>query len=375
MGVLQAAGLLGAALLAISGLVVGLAAATAARKLVRQAGERRRATIEATVRPLLIRIMAEEAVDPAAFPSDRASRRTLEGLAREFMPTVGGPSRAALVELLERRGAVTRARARTHRAGAVGRARAAEFLGWSGSAGALDDLVRLLGDQHPDVRPVAARALGRLGDPAAAAPLLGALDGRRALPTGVVSMALLRLGPAAVPALRAGLAAGSAAVRSTSAELLGLLGADEAVDDLLAALGRDDFELRVKAARALGRISSPRAALALAGHLAPGTPDPLRAVVAMALGRIGAPEAVPALRAAVADEHHRIAHNAAASLAQLGERGRDALRQLAEAGAAEGADAAAASAGGHAAEALARAALADRTLPGQQRGVTLAGGA
>ena len=74
---------------------------------------------------------------------------------------------------------------RTHRPGPVGRARAAELLGAAGYSEARPELELLLSDRHPAVR-AAARALGKLGDPAAVPALSSALQNRRAAPAGVV---------------------------------------------------------------------------------------------------------------------------------------------------------------------------------------------
>jgi len=80
---------------------------------------------------------------------------------------------------------------------------------------ARDDLVRLLADRDPEVRLVAARALGELGDAAAAAPLLQSLAGPRPVPLRVVARSLARLGSGTGPTLVEGLAADSALARGS----------------------------------------------------------------------------------------------------------------------------------------------------------------
>ena len=80
----------------------------------------------------------------------------------------------------------------------VRRAIAAERLGNAGVPTTARSVIRLLEDRHADVRIVAARALGKMGNPGAVAPLLNALDCERPVPMSIVTMALLHIGPSVV---------------------------------------------------------------------------------------------------------------------------------------------------------------------------------
>src|SRR5436305_8403681 len=190
------------ALWAVTGLLVGLTLLTAAHKTLRAARDRRRARIEAIVRPSLLALLAEDGPDPAALRlSGRGAGDSLEELATALLTKLRGEDRRVLERLLAAHGVLERARRRARRPGPVGRARAAELLGASGYDEARPELQLLLSDREPSVRATAARALGKLGDPAAVPALPASLESRRSVPAGVVTMGLLHIGPAVAPAL------------------------------------------------------------------------------------------------------------------------------------------------------------------------------
>ena len=317
------AGGFSAALVAVTVLLALLLLATAARKALRNAAERRRARLERVVRPALMRYLAEDEPDPAGLDiAGRAAGRSLDTLAAGLLPKLRGEDRDTLARVLAERGAIARARRRTRLPGAVSRARAAELLGAAGDGESVGDLRRLLHDKSPDVRAAAARALGKLGDAQAVLGLLAALEGAHAVPTGVVTMALLHVGPSAVGALREGLAADRpAAVRQVSAELLGRLGATEAVDELITMLwGDPDAGVRACAAGALGRIGLPRASGPLIACI---TDDDSRLVcetAIAALGMLGGEDGIAALGAVLVCGDHGFARRAADALSHCGPR-------------------------------------------------------
>jgi HEAT repeat protein len=186
--------------------------------------------------------------------------------------------------------------------------------------------VRRLADRDPEVRQVAARALGRSGDPAAAQPLLACLAGG-SVPPRVVSQALLRLGSGAEPALVAALVEEDELIRAVAVEILGLSSAVSASRVVQACLMADEsLEVRIRAARSLGRVGLPTALRPLLDATASDQPAPLRAVAARALGELGHPSAVPRLRDLLMDPVHRVAANAGRSLTLLGANGITALR-------------------------------------------------
>jgi HEAT repeat protein len=319
------------ALLCVSAALALLATATAVRKSVRRAADRRRSRIEANVRPRLMQLLASDGESEAdlAEVGGRAGR-VLESVTASLLSKLRGEDRAAVVRMLDARGKVDTARRDLHRFGTVRRARAAEFLGAVGAASAYDDLVRVLHGRNAELRGVAARALGRLGIAEPVEPLLASLDGPRSIPVGVVTMALLHIGPPAeAPLGDIGLAHESALARQISAELLGVLGAYDAVPGLMALANDDPIPaVRRAALWALGRIGHPQAVDTLIACLEQDS-SVLSASAARSLGQVGSPQAVPALADAVCHEDHSVAHRAAEALTRLGRPGREALDDLA----------------------------------------------
>jgi hypothetical protein len=255
---------------------------------------------------------------------------TFEQLSIALLPKLRGADRDTLVAALEQRGVLERARRRTARLGAVGRARAAELLGNAGDVRALPALTRLLSDRDPDVRTVAARALGKLG-PSAVAPLLEALTGRRPVPADIVTMALVHAGAAGADDLISGLDPGRPArVRAVAAELLGQLGALSAAASLAQTLGDDpDLATRTAAARSLGRLGLREGVAQLLAALREDEPSELRIAAAHALGKIGGDAAVRALTLLLASCETELTRAAADGLAACGVAGRSVLEQAA----------------------------------------------
>lgn len=346
------------ALLSIALLVGALALAIVLARWARAWAAARRARVVAPVRPVLLAALAEEdpprrnALVHTLVTLDSRAWRALEPTVADLLGKLRGEAHTLLRDLVDRSGGVARARANTRRLGAVRRARSAELLGSLEDPRVTGDLVRLLADRDPEVRQVAARALGRCGDSLGAAPLLEALVGG-AVPARVVAQALLRLGPAAQPALVDALRHDDELVRAVAVETLGLTSAVTASRAIEGALGRDDsVEVRIRAARSLGRVGLPSSLPSLLAATSSDQPVALRIVSARALGDLGHPGAVERLRDLLSDPVHRVAANASRSLAALGGRGVAALE--AAAGNDTGCPAAA-----HAREALARWRLAE----------------
>lgn len=340
-------------LVSIAALVAVLGVAIVVVRTARRIGATRREKKTSLVRPYLLALLAEEDQEVAQdmlarlLDVDRRTWRALEPTVGQLLGKLRGDSHGLLRTLIELRGTVARARVRVHRYGAVGRARAAELLGGLEDRAVTPDLVRRLADRDPEVRQVAARALGRSGDPAAAGPLLACLAGN-AVPPRVVSQALLRLGHGAEPALVEALDEEDELIRAVAVEILGLSSAVSASRVVQSCLtGDPSLEVRIRAARSLGRVGLPGALRPLLDATRPDQPAPLRAVAARALGELGHPSAVPVLRDLLMDPVHRVASNAGRSLAMLGDKGITALRAEIEIQP-DGAGA------GHAREALAR---------------------
>lgn len=200
---------------------------------------------------------------------------------------------------------------------------------WAPPGGRLPVLTGMLGDRNLEVRCVAVRALGAIGDAKAAPPLVALLVSSRPVPASLVAVALVRLCPGPEAVLVEALDSRSDLVRAMAAEVLGLAGAVTAGTALLSVLVSDSSEdVRVRAARALGRIGVPSSLPALTEAVTSGQSAGLRAAAAAALGELGSPVAVPVLRTALDDESAAVARTAAGALVALGTAGITALRGL-----------------------------------------------
>lgn len=321
---------------AIGVLVVALALLTVARRWSNRRREARRLAVAEPLRPLLLTLVAGEPDETeeaarALVALDRPRWRAIEPDLEAMLVKVRGETHESVVRVLEQRGSLARALHRLTSRDPVQRARGAELLGACRREGAAEDLVELLADPDPEVRTVAARALGRIGSPRAALPLLATIGTRADVPPRIVATALLRIGVAAHPALVTAMSDPEALRRATAAEIAGLDGAVTAVDGLLRLLEHDEaVEVRIRAARALGRIGMPRSTPVLVAATGDDQPVALRTVAARALGELGDPAAVPRLAELAAGPDHRVASNAAGSLVRSGGTGLAALSALAD---------------------------------------------
>ncbi|GIJ52234.1 hypothetical protein Val02_91200 [Virgisporangium aliadipatigenens] len=306
---------------------------TIGSRFVRRARERRRTRLAAPARRMLLALAAGDddpdlverlaAVEPQVW-------NAVEPAAVAMLGKVRGEAHAALVMVFVRRGAGERARRDLHRWGAVRRARAAEVLGNLGARNAVGDLCALLQDPDPDVRVVAARALGRIGDPTAAERLLHSVAGRRGVPPQLVAHALIKLGIAAQGEVVAALESRHDIVRAAAVEALGLIGAAGTAHEVERRLREDtSFEVRMRAVRALGRLGSRAALQPLIDASNDDLPVPLRAEAAEALGDLGSPAAAAHLGTLLCDPNYRVAHNAARALLKLGKKGFATLNEVA----------------------------------------------
>ena len=258
--------------------------------------------------------------------------RAVEPTAAAMLAKLRGETRDALATVFERRGIGHRALADLDRHDPVRRAGAAEILGSLRRRDAVLALCARLSDRDPEVRLVAIRALGHIGDPAATGPLLATLATTDPAPVHLVADALEKLDSGADAALLDALTHPEARVRATVLDTLRLRGTTGAEALVITALyGDESDEVRRRAAAVLGRTGG-RAALdplLRAANLDPSTA--VRSAAARALGDLGQRAAVPGLVGLLEDRRHRVAHEAAGALTRLGEPGLGALREVAAA--------------------------------------------
>jgi HEAT repeat protein len=312
---------------AVSSVVLGLLitvhhVASARRRHLREQEAQR-------LRPLVFRLLSDPDALPELVALDRRAWAAVEPTVISLLGNVSGAAREQLVVLLVRRGVLDSARRGLLSRRAHLRIESVHVVGLLRSREDLPRVVSLTGDPHPEVRVAAARTLGALADVRAARPLLGRLTGSRPIPPHVVAHSLLALGAAAHPVLVDALRHPHATVRAVAAEVLGF-GGVVAAFPLLVHLLREDTELpvRLAAVRALARTGTPATAAVLIGFVGRGSPDELRIAAAEALGVLGDPAAADTLGFLLAEEPHRLAHNASRSLLRLGDHGRTTLAKV-----------------------------------------------
>lgn len=314
------------ALITLSAACLLLGALTALRRRWRRRSDRRAAALLEPLRPSLLDLVSgdEAEIDAALARLDRVDaddwpvvRDALVGFLGKFRGAALWP----VVRALAAHGALTEARCDLRSRSAVRRGRAACLLGLIRDRLSRPELEALLHDRDADVRIAAARALGRIGDEAAAAALLESLSGPRAVPPGVVADALCSLGAGTGPAVRVALTSADTIARAVAAEIAGLTGAVALIDALRTAVALDPVpDVRSRAATALGSLGSPAALDALVAAL--GDDDlGVRLAATSALGALGDPSASPALAAALPGDD-LLAELSAQSLARLGSAGR-----------------------------------------------------
>lgn len=261
----------------------------------------------------------------------------VRALAVALLGKVRGEPAEELARLLDARGEFRRARSAVRSRRAIVRERAAWLLGLARQPEDAVLLLPLLTDRSDYVRLAAARSLGSLGDPIAAAPLLAAVRpvrGQPGIPAAVAAEALLSFGTRAVPAVSSGLAAGDPTVRAVAA----MVAAEEALSAVapqLRSLLADDpvLEVRVPVARALGVAGGPEDVPGLAAQTAATQPPAMRRAAVQALGELGDPGAAPILGGLLADPDVRLAACAGDALVRIGPHGvRELVRALAGTG-------------------------------------------
>ncbi|MFV0458571.1 MAG: HEAT repeat domain-containing protein [Actinomycetales bacterium] len=316
--------------------IVLLAATIVVGRLWRHQVVRHRAVVAEDLRLLVIQAAAgteEEAATAAnrLVELDPTRWRAIAPTITTMLVTVRGESRSALIEVLARRGTLVDA-LRSLGTGRRGqRARAIELLSTCDVASSAPEIIRALQDPAPQVRQVAARALGRLRTPAAVAPLFATVGSNRPVPPRVIATAISRIGVQAHPELKLVLASPNAEQRAVAAEVCGLVGASGTLGMLTQMLEHDpSLEVRIRAARSLGKIGLPWVVPHLVSACQARHPAGLRSVAARALGEIGSPEALAALSRLATDPHDRLAVNASYALTQVGTEGFASLLRLAE---------------------------------------------
>jgi HEAT repeat protein len=204
------------------------------------------------------------------------------------------------------------------------RVNSARSLGSTKQKKAVPSLIKSLQDENQQVRLAAIEALGAIGHPASADPLISALvNAPKTAKSGVaaecqsIAEALAFIGSAATKPLTLALSSEDRDARRWAACALGMIKDPQAVDPLIQALEDSRSEVRKAAALALGQIGDGRALKALIKALTSRDLETRRAA-AEALGYIGSEEGAGSLMKAVADPGEPVQLAAIRSLAKIG---------------------------------------------------------
>jgi len=307
-------------------------------KLARVAAQSSRQARVAPYRDAVLAIAADGDEDETASATLRGIRdrdwRAVRDVVVGMLGTVRGDTAVSLVRLLDARGEFERARSALRSRVSLRRARGAYLLGLARQQSDVGLLLPLLADRSAEVRLVATRSLGSLGDPTAATALfeaLGPVHGHPGIPGAAAAEALLGFGTGAVPAVLAALSAEDATQREV-ATLVAAEGALSAAAPRLRSLlaGDSEPEVRISAARALGAVGGPDDLAALVAFTESARPTELRRAVVQALGELGHPDAAPVLSWLLSDPDVRLAQQSGDALVQLGPAGVQALLQAAD---------------------------------------------
>lgn len=202
------------------------------------------------------------------------------------------------------------------------RAFAAELLGRVGSAKAVPALletVQATQTEDSDVREIALRALARIADPQAVAPLITALASADAWLAPRIADILSRHGDVVVDPLLVLLGDSSHhAARAWAANVLGEVGSQRAFPALVRSLDDPDDEVRAKVATALGRLRDPRAVPPLLEHLLTDPAPFVRARIASTLAQFGGPEVIDRLVRSLGDSAWWVRMRGVEALEQIG---------------------------------------------------------
>ncbi len=173
---------------------------------------------------------------------------------------------------------------------------AIELLGEIGETEAVETLINILETQGPHTRIAAAKALGKIGDPRAIAPLIESFRNKTIDPETDIEAAISAAhslgqhGEAALEPLLNTLQDENSEVRGYTTIALGELGNPKAIEHLIElALHESNFVVRAHIANALGRIGDLSAVPCLADLLTDDAPY-VRQCAVQALGRIEGPE-------------------------------------------------------------------------------------
>lgn len=286
----------------------------------------RRNRREPALSRLIYGVVQTSPVDPSAFRrlsrfDRRLVRSILLGLALDLRGDIG----ETIAELYRALGFVRKDLKRLRSWRASVRAGAAADLGLIHIPDSIPELVRALQDSDVRVRQAAVWAIGQVGTASALKDLVRLLGDPSLIVSHRVQEVLAERGREVADAIL-NCAAGSSRRRGRLAaiELIGWLRITAASDLLLIGMSDLDPEVRVKSVKAAAAIGDPRFLEPFHALLEDHRWE-VRCQAAKGLSLFGSPTSVPRLTALLRDKHWWVRFYAATALAEVGERGEEAL--------------------------------------------------
>lgn len=311
-------------------------------RISRTIGEQRDRRRMAPLRPLLLELAAGEQtldgdVDAALHALPGPTREVVDDFIVAMLGKIRGDSVGPLVEVLHQHHRGQRALQDLTSRSSVTRARAVWTLGVMREQDVVPRVLPLLQDPSSDVVLTAARALGMMGDPVAAGPVLGAVastGSRTGLPAWVAVESVASLGIATAGQVRAALSHPSLDVRTAAAMTIARIPLVAAAGALREAMQTEtDPPLVAMVIFALGEVGGPRDLELLGPFLASGQDPHVRRAAIGAVAEVGGAGAVAWLKPLVHSRDIRVAELAATTLVTLGAVGYEAVSAVAASGA------------------------------------------
>jgi HEAT repeat protein len=316
------------ALVITLGLLLGVVALTTIAAVVnkihsnREEDSRKRFLDRLRKRFLLLSSADDRAMAYREIAASLSGRWSL--LAAEEVSQLELSVRLEVLQALEEQGVIARYLRESKSSLKWTRAHALRVLGELKVPASVPAILHALEDRDPDVRNVAARALGRMKLQATEEALVGLLGKHEQSVSARIAAICIEMGTRTAPLLIRTLGDGVPKARFWAARILGEIRETRATRSLADALLDPDPDVRSAAAWALGSIADRSTATMVETALR----DPVwyvRAHAAEALGKIGDESKVAPLGRMLADRSWWVRKNALDALVRLGEAAKPAL--------------------------------------------------